>query len=113
MFGGHDSPLQVLDHDGILVLPTTVVGMQVYCLLAQPMVHKEVVHHAYDGIGALPHVDSLGDQVVHLLEEGLTKHTEDGTLPGSQKVHWAGLERVVGVEHMLSHVETVVGMDGS
>ena len=113
MLFGHDSPQQVLDHDGVLVLSTTVVGVQVYCFLAQPIMHKEVVEHGYNGNGALPHVNSLVDQVVHLSGEGLTTHTEDGTLPGSQKVHWAGLERVVGVEYLLGHVETVVGMNGS
>ena len=71
------------------------------------------MEHGYNGNGALPHVNSLVDQVLHLSGEGLTTHTEDGTLPGSQKVQWAGLERVVGVEYLLGHVETVVGMDGS
>ena len=111
MLPSHHPPQQILDHGGILVLPTTVIGVQVYCLLAQPMVCKEMVKHTYDGIGALPHVDSLIDQVVHLSGDGLTTHTEDGTLPGSQEVHWARLKRIVGVEHLLRHVETVVGRD--
>ena len=34
---GHHSPEQVLDHDGILVLPTTVIGVQVHPLLTQSM----------------------------------------------------------------------------
>ena len=87
--------------------------MQVYCLLAQPMVFKKMMEHTYDGVGALPHVDSFIDQVVHLSEKGLTTHTEDGALPGCHEVHGAGLLRIVRMEHLLCHVETVVGMDGS
>ena len=109
----HDSPKQVLDHGSILILPTTVVGVQVYCLLAQPMVYEEMMEHTYDYVGALPHVDSLIDQVVHLSREGFTTHTKDGTLPGSQKVHGAELEGVIGVKLLLCLVKTVVGMDGS
>jgi len=83
--------------------------MQVYSLLAQPMVCKEMMEHTNDGVGALPHVNSLIDQVVHLSGDGLTTHTEDGTLSWCQKVHGAGLKRIVQVEHMLCHVKTVVG----
>ena len=54
------------------------------------MVHKEMVEHAYDGIGALPHVDSLVNQVVHLSGEGLTTHTEDGILRGVIGPSWRG-----------------------
>ena len=68
------------------------------------------MEHGYNGNGALPHVNSLVDQVVHLSGEGLATHTEDCSLLGNQEVHWAGLERVVGVEHLLCHVKTVVGM---
>ena len=57
-----------------LILLNTVIGMQAYRLLAQSMVLKEVVEHTYDGIGALPYVDSLIDQVVHSSGKGLTTH---------------------------------------
>ena len=110
---GHDSPQQVLNHDGIFILPTTVVGVQVYRVLAQPMVCKEMVKHTHDGVGSLPHVNSLIDQVVDPSGDGLTTHTKNGTLLGCQEVHGAGLERVVRIEHLVHHVETVVGMDGS
>ena len=70
MLLGHDSPQQILHHGGIfIILPTTVTGVQVYHLLAQPMMLKKK-DAAY--IGALPHVDSLIDQVVHLSGKGLT-----------------------------------------
>ena len=63
--------------------------------------------HTYEGVGALPHVNSLIDQEVHLSGEGLTTHTEDGT-SGCQEVHGAG---IIWVKHLLHHVETVVGRD--
>ena len=85
--------------------------MQVYHLLAQPMVCKELMQHTDDGVGALPHVDSLVDQVVHLSGEGLATHTEDSTLSGCQEVHGARLKRIVQVKHLLRHVETVVDRD--
>ena len=88
-----------------------VIGVQVYRLLAQPMVCKEMMQHTDDGVGALPHVDSLIDQVVHLSREGLTTYTKDSTLSGCQEVHGAGLKRIVWVKHLLRHVETVVGRD--
>ena len=84
---GHDSPQQVLDHDGILVLPTTVIGMQVYRLLAQPMVFKKMMEHTYDGVGALPHVDSFIDQVVHL--SGDSQHIQ-------KMAHFLGVIKYMG-----------------
>ena len=69
----------------------------------------EVVEHSYDGVGALLHVDSLINQVVHLSGKGLTTHTKDGALPGCHEVHGAGLLRIIQVKHLLCHVETVVG----
>ena len=113
MLVGHHSPQKVLDHDGILILPTTVIGVQVYRLLTQPMVYEEVVEHADDGVGPLPHVHCLIDQVIHLSGNRLAAHSKDCTLPGCKKVHGAGLKGVVWVEHLLCHVETVVGRDGS
>ena len=113
MLVGHDPPQQVLHHDGIFVLPTTVVGVQVYCLLAQLMVCKEMMQHTHNGIRALPHVYSLIDQVLHLSGDGLTTNTKYGTLSGCQEVYGAELERVVQVKHVLHHVKTVVGRDVS
>ena len=74
------------------------------------MVLEEVVEHADDGVGALPHVDSFIDEVSHLPGNGLAAYSKYCTLPRCEKVHWAG---VVGAEHLLRHVETVVGRDGS
>ena len=70
-----------------------------------------VVEHADNGVGALPHVDSFIDQVIYLSGNRLAAHSKDGTLPGGEKVHGAGLEGVVWVQHLLCHVETVVGTD--
>ena len=106
----HPSPHKVLHHSCVLVLPTTVV---MHGLLSQPMVYKEVVEHADDGVRALPHVDSFINQVRHLSGNGLTAYSKDSTLPWSEKVQWAGLKGVVRGKHLLCHVKTVVGCDGS
>ena len=100
-------------HDGgILISPTTVFRMQVYRLLTQPVVLKEVVEHTYDGVRALPHVDSLVNEVVHLSGKGLTTHTEDGALSGCHGVHEARLLWIISVKkNLLCHVKTVVGRD--
>jgi len=82
VLAGHNTPEEILDHDRILILPTTVVSVQVYRLLAQPMVYKEVVKHADDGVGALPHVDSFIDQVIDLPGNGLTAFSKNCNLPG-------------------------------
>ena len=81
MLASHHPPEQLLHHDGILILPTTVVGVQVYFLLAQPMVCEEVVKHADNRIGALPHVDSFIYEVIDLLENGLAAYSKYCTLP--------------------------------
>ena len=75
MLACHHSPQKVLHHGGILILPTKVVGMMVYRLLAEPVVYKKMVQHANDSIGALTHVDSFIDQVVDLSGNGLTYRT--------------------------------------
>ena len=76
------------------------------------MMHKEVVQHTHDRVGALPHVDSLVNQIAHLPGDGLATDSEDCALPGSQEVLWAGLKRIVWIEHLLCHFKTVVGRDG-
>ena len=72
-----------------------------------------MVEHTYYGVGALSHVNSLVDQVVHLSRDGLATHTEDGALSWCQEIHGARLLRIVGYKHLLCHVKTVVGMDRS
>ena len=51
--------------------------------------------------------------VRHLSGNGLTAYSKDSTLPRSEKVQWAGLKGVVRVKHLLCHVKTVEGCDGS
>ena len=78
---GHNTPKEILHHGCVLVLPTTVVGVQVYRLLTQPMVYEEVVEHADDGVGALPHIDSFINEVIDLVGgNGLTAHSKNRTL---------------------------------
>ena len=80
VLAGHNTPEEILHHGRVLVLPTTVVDVQVYYLLTQPMVYKEVVEHADDGIGALPHIDSFINEVIDLSGNGLTAHSKNRTL---------------------------------
>ena len=54
--------------------------MQVYHFLTQPMVYKEVVEHADDGVGAFPHVDSFVNQVIYLSGNGLAAYSKNCTL---------------------------------
>ena len=81
MLAGHHPPEEILHHDCIFILPTTVVSMQVCRLLTQPMMCEEVVEHANDGVGALPHVDSFIDQVIYLSGNGLAAYSKNRTLP--------------------------------
>ena len=62
------------------------------------MVLEEVVEHADDGVGALPHVDSFIDEVSHLPGNGLAAYSKNCTLSWCDKVHGARLEGVVGAE---------------
>ena len=62
-------------------------------LLLDPLhLHAKSTPASYDG---LPHVDSHSSLV-----EGGTHNTHQ--LLGSREAHWAGMERVVGVEHLMS-----------
>ena len=85
--------------------------MQVYRLFTQTIVLKEVVEHTYDGIRALPHVNSLIDEAVDLSGKGLTTRTEDGALPGCHELYGTGLLRIIWVNYLLCHVKSVVGTD--
>ena len=60
--------------------------MQVYSLLAQPMVFKEVVEHADDGVGALPHVDSFIDDICRGMD---SQHTP-------KIAHFLGVRKYMG-----------------
>ena len=82
VLAGHNMPEETLHHYRVLVLPTTVVGVQVYHLFTQPMVCEEVVEHADDGVGAHTHVDSFIDQVIYLSGNGLTSYSKNCTLLG-------------------------------
>ena len=39
----------------------------------------------------------------HLARYGLTTDTKDGTLSGSQEVHWTGLKWIAGIVDLLFH----------
>ena len=60
-----------------------VVSVQVYSLLTQSVVCKEVVEHADDGVGALPHVDSFINEVTDVSGNGLAAYSKNCTLSRS------------------------------
>ena len=66
---------------------------------------EEVVKKANDGVGPLPRVEGLVNEVVHLAGDALTTHYKDGTFPDRLEVHKARLEWVVKVEDLLGKIE--------
>ena len=54
-----------MEHGVVLVLPHAIVGMQMDVSLAEAVLLKVVVEQAYDGVGSLPSVTSLINEVVH------------------------------------------------
>ena len=97
----------------VLILTPTVVRVEVDVLLAEPMYPKEMMEHADDGIGSLPGVSGLVNQVINLTWDSLTAHSIDGTLSWGKEVHGARLEGVIRVEYLLGHVEGIVHIDGN
>ena len=70
-----------MEHGIILVLPHAIVGMRIDVSLAEAMLLKVVVEQANDGVGSLPSVTSLVNEVVHLSWQHLATDTENPTFP--------------------------------
>ena len=68
-----------MEHGIILVLPHAIVGMRMDVSLAEAMLLKVVVEQANDGVGSLPSVTSLINEVVHLSWQRLATDTENPT----------------------------------
>ena len=102
---GKHAPQQVSYHSIVLILTPTVVRVEVYVLLTEPMYLKEVMEHADNGVGSLPNVNCLVNQVINLTWDSLTAHSKDGTLSWGKEVHGARLEGVIRVEYLLGHVK--------
>ena len=83
------TPQQVSYHGAVLVLIPTVVCVEVNVLLPEHMYFKEVMEHTDDGIGSPTSVNCFINEVVDLMWQSLTAHSEDGTLSWGEKVHGA------------------------
>ena len=70
-----------MEHGVVLVLPHAIVGTQMDISLAEAVLLKVVVEQAYDGVGSLPSVTSLVNEVVHLSWQRLATDTENSTFP--------------------------------
>ena len=57
---------------------------------------------ADDGIGALPHIDSFINEVIHSSGKRLTAHSEYSTLSRT------GLKRVIGIKHLWAKTGVVL-----
>ena len=110
---GKHTPQQVSYHSIVLILTPTVVRMEVDVLLAEPVYPKEMMEHADDGIGSLPNVNCLINQVINLTWYSLTAHSIDGTLSWGKEVHRTRLEGVIRVEYLLGHVEGTLHINGN
>ena len=95
MEAGEYSPQQVSYHCTVLILTPTVVSMEVYLLLTQPMYFKEVMQHADDGVGTFTTVNCLINEVNDLAWKTFAAYTQDATLPWDKEVHGARLLGVV------------------
>ena len=89
------APQQVSYHSIVLILTPTVVRMEMN-VLTEPMYPREMMEHADDGIGSLPDVKCLINQVINLTWDSLTAHSIDSTLSWGKKVHGARLEGSFG-----------------
>ena len=70
----HHPPYEVMEHGVALVLPHTIVRMQVDMCLPQSMLLEEMVEHADDGIGSLPSIAGFINEVVDLPWNGFTTY---------------------------------------
>ena len=107
------APPQVSYHDVVLILTPTVVRVEVDITLAEPMYFEEVVQHADDGIGPFTYIYSFVDEVIDLAGYSLATNSKYCTFSRSEEVHWARLEGVVWVEHLLSQIKGVVSLNGA
>ena len=89
----HHSPHEVVEHGIVLVLPHTVVRMQVNMCFSQAMLLKKVVEQRDDGVGPLPCVAGFINEV-DLPGDGFTTYPKDSPLARGEEVYGARLERI-------------------
>ena len=86
-----------MEHGIVLVLPHAIVGMHMDISHAEAVLLKVVVEQAYGGVGSLPSVTSLVNEILHLSYQRLATDTENPTFSevlGNTygRVGWKGSE---------------------
>ena len=71
------------------------------------------MQHADDGIGPFTYIYGFVDEVIDLAGYSLAANSKYCTFCRSEEVHWARLEGVVWVEHLLGHIKGVVSLNGA
>ena len=104
----HHSPDEVMEHRVVLILPHTIVRMQVHIHLSQTVLVEEMMEHANNCVSSLPCIAGFINEVVDLPRDGFTTYPKDSTLARGQEVDGARLERIRGIVNLLCHVERVV-----
>ena len=104
----HDSPEQVLQHGIVLVLTTAIVGVQADTGLTQTVVAEKVIQQADNCVCTLACVTCLINDKVHLSWYSLTANSKNGSLPRSEEINWARLERIARVVHLLSKIKGII-----
>ena len=108
MKASHHPPKEVVEHSIILILPHTIVRVEMNMCFTKSMLRKEMVEHADNCVSSLVRVIRLIYKVVYLPWKALTAHTEDGTFSRCKEIDRTGLQRVEGVMYLLCHIERIV-----
>ena len=75
----------------VLILPSTVVSIEVNNGRVDTMMLQVVVDHTDDSIGSLPSQECFINQEVHLLRNRLAADSKYPTLTWSEEINWAWL----------------------
>ena len=68
----HCAPHEVLEHSVIFILPHAVVGVKVDVTLSKTVHLEEMMQQTENGVGSLPCVSRLINQVCNLSKKSLT-----------------------------------------
>ena len=104
----HAPPENEPHHDLVFVLATTVIAVHVGICLTKTKVREEVLEEANYSITSFWDRNGLIYEIVDLLGRPLAMNPEDAELSTCEEVHWARLEWVRGVVHLLGKVERIM-----